>query len=130
MNLFHEVQKGLKPNIASRLVKIKVCMPIYIFIDFFAIGDSPIDLNNTMLVCKNIDCNTILKFLDRGWDFKVLNVSHTHTQNRTVCTLSCFVCVCERERGRLSVKASIFVISINWKAVGLYIKTRMRKWRI
>lgn len=73
MKLYNEVQKGLKPNVASRLVKIKVCMPIPIFVDFFSQGDSPIVLKNTMLVCKDVDPDTVLEFLDKGWDIRVTN---------------------------------------------------------
>ena len=73
LKLFQEVQKALKGNIATRLVKIKVCMPINVFIDFFALSDRPIDLKNTMLSVKNVDSNTMLEFLDRGWDTKLQN---------------------------------------------------------
>ncbi len=73
LKLFQEVQKALRANIATRLVKIKVCMPLNVFIDFFALSDRPIELKNTMLVCKNLDSNTVLEFLDKGWDTKILN---------------------------------------------------------
>ena len=66
--LFHEVQKGLKPNNPARNVKLKVNMPIEIFVDFFAC--CPIAAKNTMLVCKNMDQETILQFLDEGWNKK------------------------------------------------------------
>ena len=62
LKLFTEVQRCLKPNIAARIAKIKVCMPIIVFIDFFALGDSPIELKSTMLKCCNINSNTMLEF--------------------------------------------------------------------
>ena len=52
LKLFQEVQKALKGNIATRQVKIKVCMPINVFIDFFALSDRPIAFKNTMLAVK------------------------------------------------------------------------------
>ena len=70
LKLFQEVQKALKGNIATRLVKIKVCMPLCVFVDFFALSDRPVKLNNTMLVCKNVDASTMLEVLDKGWDIK------------------------------------------------------------
>lgn len=73
IKLYNEVQKGLKPNVASRLVKVKVCMPIHVFVDFFTQGDSPIAQKNTMLVCKDVDPDTVLEFLDKGWDIRVSN---------------------------------------------------------
>lgn len=72
--LFQEVHKGLKPNIASRVVKIKVSMPIDVFVDFFA-GCS-ISQKNTMLVCRDVDYEKCLEFLDEGWDCKVENGIH------------------------------------------------------
>ena len=62
-----------EPNVTARVAKIKVCIPIIVFIDFFALGDSPIELKLTMLKCQNIDSNTMLEFLDRGWDIKFSN---------------------------------------------------------
>ena len=73
LKLFTEVQRCLKPNVAARQAKIKICMPINVFIDFFALGDSPIDLKLTMLKCTNIDSNTMLEFLDKDWDLKSSN---------------------------------------------------------
>ena len=73
LKLFQEVQKALKGNLATRIVKIKVCLPITVFIDFFALSDRPIDLKNTMLAVKHVDSNTMLEFLDRGWDTKLHN---------------------------------------------------------
>ena len=46
-------------------------MPIDVFIDFFATTD--IKLRNTMLICKKVDIDTILEFLDPGWDLKIQN---------------------------------------------------------
>ena len=66
--LFHEVQKGLKPNNPARYVKVKVNMPIEVFVDFFAC--CPISVKNTLLVCRNMDQETILQFLDEGWNKK------------------------------------------------------------
>lgn len=43
-------------------------MPIPVFVDFFAQEDSPILLKNTMLICKDVDPNTMLEFLDESWD--------------------------------------------------------------
>ena len=37
--LFQEVQRDLKPNNATRFVKVKVSMPIDVFIDLFATAD-------------------------------------------------------------------------------------------
>ena len=69
--LYHEVQKALKPNNPARTVKVKVNMPIEVFVDFFAC--CPISLKNTMLVCKNMDQDTVLEFLDVGWNRKHYN---------------------------------------------------------
>ena len=69
--LFHEVQKGLKPNNRARYVTVKVNMPIEEFVDFFAC--CPISSKNTMLVCRNMDQETILQFLDEGWNRKHSN---------------------------------------------------------
>ena len=73
LKLFQEVQKALKPNMATRAVKIKVCMPLNVFIDFFALSDRPIEMKNTMLVCRNVDPNLPLEFLDKGWDSRCVN---------------------------------------------------------
>ena len=73
IELFNEVQRSVKPNIVALVAEIKVFMPIIVFIDFFALGDSTIDLKNTMLKCQNIDSNTMLEFLDKRWDIKNFN---------------------------------------------------------
>lgn len=70
LKLFQEVQKALKGNIATRLVKIKVCMPLCVFVDFFALSDRPVEVKNTMLVCKNVHASTMLEVLDKGWNVK------------------------------------------------------------
>lgn len=69
--LLHEVQKALKPNNPTRYVKVKVNMPIEVFVDFFAY--CPISTKNTMLVCRNMDQETILQFMDEGWNRKCCN---------------------------------------------------------
>lgn len=80
--LFNEVQKGLKPNNPSRFVKIKVSMPIDVFVDFFA--SCPIAPKNTMLVCKNMETDIILEFLDKGWDKKSSNNIICEVDSKTV----------------------------------------------
>ncbi len=46
-------------------------MPIEVFVDFFAC--CPISAKNTMLICRNMDQETILQFLDEGWNKKCSN---------------------------------------------------------
>ena len=62
LKLFTEAQRCLKLNVAACVAKIKVCMPIIVFIEIFALGDNPIELKLTMLKCRNIDNNTMLEF--------------------------------------------------------------------
>ena len=59
-------------------------MPIIVFVDFFSLGDSPIELKNTMLKCSNMDSDTMLEFLDRGWDIKSSNGIQCRVNARTV----------------------------------------------
>lgn len=72
---FQEVQRSLKPNLASRVVKTKVSIPIDMFVNFFAF--SSISQKNRMLVWQNIDYNSCLEFLvDDSRDCKVENRVH------------------------------------------------------
>ena len=58
----------MKPSVASKQSKIKISMPIAVFVDFFS--GSRIRVTKTMLVVKNVDATTMLQCVDKGWDSK------------------------------------------------------------
>lgn len=68
VKLYSEIQKCLRPSVASRQVRISVFMPLHIFVDFF--HDEEVRKTMSMFLCKSETC---LDFLDQNWDNSLTN---------------------------------------------------------
>ena len=66
--LFKEVQKALRSNIATRIIKISLCMPLTVFVDLF--NTFPVKVSKTMFTVKATSLACMPQFLDKGWDKK------------------------------------------------------------
>ena len=66
--IFTEVQKCMKPNVASTQSRVNIYMPIEVFVDFFS--SSTLRVTKTMIKVENIEINTMLHCVDKGWDTK------------------------------------------------------------
>ena len=66
--LFKEVQKALRPNIATRIIKISLCMPLTVFVDLF--NTFLVKVSKTMFTVKATSLACMPQFLDKGWDKK------------------------------------------------------------
>ena len=64
--LYIEIQKCMKPGVASRQSRVSIFMPIAVFVDFFSV--SKIRVTKTMLLVQNIQEANILQCVDKGWD--------------------------------------------------------------
>lgn len=82
--LFNEVQKCLKPNIASKQSRICLFMPITVFIDFFA--NAEVRISRTMFSVKVLDSESVLEFVDNGWNTKTVNgITCSVQENSIAC---------------------------------------------
>lgn len=66
--IFTEIQKCMKPNVASTQSRMNIFMPIDVFVDFFS--SSKLKMTKTMIKVENMDANTMLQCVDKGWDTK------------------------------------------------------------
>ena len=64
--IFTEIQKCMKPNIASTQSRVNIFMPIEVFVDFFS--SSRLRVTKAMIKLVNIDTKTMLQCVDKGWD--------------------------------------------------------------
>lgn len=82
--LFSEVQKCLKPNIASKQSRISLFMPITVFVDFFS--NAEVRVSRTMFSVKTLDSENVLEFVDDGWHSKTVNgINCNVTANSIAC---------------------------------------------
>lgn len=80
--LYAEVQHSLKPNIATRIVKITIFMPINVFVDIFQ--EFSIKVCKTMFTFKAKACDDIPKFLDDGWNKIMANSVYCEVVHDTI----------------------------------------------
>lgn len=82
--IFTEVQKCLKPNVASTQSRVNIFMPIEVFVDFFS--SSTLRMTKTMIKIENMESNTMLQCVDKGWDTKEEMGVVCKIQHPSVCT--------------------------------------------
>ena len=66
--IFIEIQKCMKPQIASNQSRVNMFMPVDVFVDFFS--SSKLRVTKTMMKVEKMDNNTMLQCVDKGWDAK------------------------------------------------------------
>lgn len=81
--LYTEVQKSMKPNIASRQSRIAIFMPVAVFVDFFS--TTIIRVTKTMFLVQNIDEPEDMQCMDKGWDTREENGVVCKVQAPSVC---------------------------------------------
>lgn len=72
--LYKDVQRSLRGNIATRLVKVVVFMPITVFVELF--NECKVTITKTMLSCKDQSPTFLVNLLDENWYRKVHNNIH------------------------------------------------------
>jgi hypothetical protein len=79
LKLYNDIQRCLRPNVASRQVKITLFMPLHVFVDFFY--DEEVRKTLSMIICKSEKC---MDFLDQSWDLKELHGVTCKVQHKSI----------------------------------------------